>query len=405
MDRNATLPGGDSQASYIFALWNLVIRPPRSTYNPTQLGPTEFEVHGIRASRRDVRLRTQRGSWLECSHFVPRQERRSALQRWPVVIYLHGNASSRLEACALVSQLIAQRISLFCFDAAGCGLSEGDYISLGWYERDDLAAVIAHLRQSPFCGPIGIWGRSMGAVTALLHADRDPSLGAICLDSPFASLRQLAEELARSDRVLFPVPAWLVGAVLSVIRIRVKTLAGFDINDLVPVHHASRSYIPALFMHAQGDTFVKPQHSQQIYDLYGGDKQFITINGDHNSLRGPEIIGHAVNFFCHSFRLDEIDLTLPSQNLINRFSVAQEPEGLRRSRYVARKNSGSDSEGGSYTLRARSSEDEKTAVGEGGSFTARDDASEVAKAAVGGGGSPTARAHAAGVAKAAVGGG
>jgi hypothetical protein len=38
----------------------------------------------------------------------------------------------------------------------------------------------------------------MGAVTALMHADRDPSIAGLVLDSPFTSLRTLAEELAKT---------------------------------------------------------------------------------------------------------------------------------------------------------------------------------------------------------------
>lgn len=37
----------------------------------------------------------------------------------------------------------------------------------------------------------------MGAVAALMHADRDPSVAGLVLDSPFSSLRKLAEDLCR----------------------------------------------------------------------------------------------------------------------------------------------------------------------------------------------------------------
>jgi len=30
----------------------------------------------------------------------------------------------------------------------GCGLSDGDYISLGWYEKDDVDLVVNYLRNS-----------------------------------------------------------------------------------------------------------------------------------------------------------------------------------------------------------------------------------------------------------------
>jgi len=164
----------------------------------------------------------------------------------------------------------------------------------------------------------------MGAATALLHADRDPSIGAICADSPFASLRQLAEELAQSDRVLFPVPSWLVEAALALIRMRVQTLAGFDIEDLVPLDHARRSNVPVIFVHAKQDSFIHPGHSQQLYDAYyEGNKELITVDGDHNSERGEQVVSHVIAFFKRSLRLETVDMSVPSHILDLEFAVPQ----------------------------------------------------------------------------------
>lgn len=49
-------------------------------------------------------------------------------------------------------------------------------------------------------GAIALWGRSMGAATALLHGDRDMSIAALVLDSAFADLTQLAEEMVERGR-------------------------------------------------------------------------------------------------------------------------------------------------------------------------------------------------------------
>ena len=37
----------------------------------------------------------------------------------------------------------------------------------------------------------------MGAITSIMHADRDPSIAGMIIDSPFSSLRKVAEELAK----------------------------------------------------------------------------------------------------------------------------------------------------------------------------------------------------------------
>jgi pimeloyl-ACP methyl ester carboxylesterase len=64
-----------------------------------------------------------------------------------------------------------------CFDFAGCGLSSGEYVSLGHYEKDDLTTIVAHLRSKDLVTRIALWGRSMGAVTSVMYGATDPSIG------------------------------------------------------------------------------------------------------------------------------------------------------------------------------------------------------------------------------------
>ena len=42
----------------------------------------------------------------------------------------------------------------------------------------------------------------MGAVTSLMHADRDPSIAGLVLDSPFSNLKVLSEDLAKQHTPL-----------------------------------------------------------------------------------------------------------------------------------------------------------------------------------------------------------
>lgn len=68
----------------------------------------------------------------------------------------------------MVSTLLPD-ICVFTFDFAGSGLSEGEFVSLGWYERDDLETVVSFLRDTNSVSTIGLWGRSMGAVTSIMY--------------------------------------------------------------------------------------------------------------------------------------------------------------------------------------------------------------------------------------------
>lgn len=101
----------------------------------------------------------------------------------------------------------------------------------------------------------------MGAATALLHGERDPSIACMVLDSAFADLNMLAQEMVEKGRQhgLY-APGFVVGIAIRFIRSSVQKLASFDINDLSPIRHADKCFIPALFVAAEGDEFVPPHH-------------------------------------------------------------------------------------------------------------------------------------------------
>lgn len=221
----------------------------------------------------------------------------------PCVIYMHGNSSCRLEALELVDYFLSANITLFCFDFPGCGLSEGEFISLGWYERDDVDLIVNFLREARNVSTIGLWGRSMGAVTALLHGDRDPSIAGMVLDSPFSNLRTLCDELATSHT---KVPKFLVGAAMSFVKKTIQKKAGFDLNKLTPITHVKECFIPALFATGEQDDFIKPHHCEELHEAYAGDKNLIKFEGDHNSSRPDFFNNSAVIFFTNTLQVNQL---------------------------------------------------------------------------------------------------
>lgn len=170
-------------------LWKAIIRPPRAKYDIEDLGTKKILIGKRVVIREDMELKNSRDLNLQCSWW--KIESRPTQPR-PVVIYLHGNSSCRVEATEHLKQLVELGVNLFSFDFAGCGKSDGEYISLGYFESEDVKLVVDYLRKQQEVSLIGLWGRSMGAVSTLMHADRDPGLACIVLDSPFCSLKELA---------------------------------------------------------------------------------------------------------------------------------------------------------------------------------------------------------------------
>jgi len=289
-------------------LVNAIIRPPRADYKEEAMGPPAFVFCGRRFTRTDFALKTKRGLALQCSHWEPVER---ASDRIPVVIYMHGNSSARVEVIPQLSYLLSLGLAVFSFDFAGSGKSDGEYVSLGYYEREDLMCVIAHLRATNVVSTIALWGRSMGAATALMHGDRDPSIACMILDSPFSDLTQLAEEMVEKGREQgINVPGFVVSVAIRMIRGSVKKQAGVDIKNISPINHADKCFIPALFVAGEHDDFINKKHSEAIHARYAGDKNLIVVEGDHNSPR-PKFMFDSVSIFLQTC------LQIPQQWALN----------------------------------------------------------------------------------------
>lgn len=304
-------------------LCKLVIRPQRCSYDPSvSLGPKIFQLGSNVYERTDFELINPRGFKLKCSHYQPTDRQRKAI-RLPCVIYCHGNCGSRCDALDAVQMLLPYNITVLAFDFSGSGLSEGDYVSLGFYEKQDVSTLVEYLwSEKGRVSRIGLWGRSMGAATSLMYASVDHSIAGIVLDSPFSALETVMVDLVKGYQKWIPEMAIKLGT--KAMRTSIKNKAGFDIWKLSPIEAAKHCFVPALFAHAEGDNFIKISHSEQIHATYGGDKNFIRFEGDHNSER-PDFFFDSVCIFFYNLLVANDPIlgaqTIPKGSVAKRLGV------------------------------------------------------------------------------------
>eukprot|EP00008_Paramoeba_atlantica_P013909 CAMPEP_0201475458 /NCGR_PEP_ID=MMETSP0151_2-20130828/886_1 /ASSEMBLY_ACC=CAM_ASM_000257 /TAXON_ID=200890 /ORGANISM="Paramoeba atlantica, Strain 621/1 / CCAP 1560/9" /LENGTH=366 /DNA_ID=CAMNT_0047855559 /DNA_START=192 /DNA_END=1292 /DNA_ORIENTATION=- len=277
-------------------LCDAIIRPPRAEYDISNMGAPKFRLGNKRFERNDFVLTNKRGLQLQCSWYQPTKESRPR-KDLPCLVYLHGNAGCRLDAQRLLRLILPYDITLFTFDFSGCGLSEGEFISLGLYEKDDVETVIEYLRHSDSVSRIALWGRSMGAATAIMFGSSDPSIAGMVLDSPFSNLNKVATELVEVNQI--KLPKIVISGALKLIKKRIQERAGFDIEKLNPIDSADSCFIPALFVHGKDDNFILPHHSNDIQKKYGGESNLIQVEGDHNSER-PSFCIDSITIFLHN---------------------------------------------------------------------------------------------------------
>jgi alpha-beta hydrolase superfamily lysophospholipase len=78
----------------------------------------------------------------------------------------------------MVESILSLGLNLCIFDFAGYGNSEGETVSLGCREIWDIECIIQHLREHYNQYQFILWGRSMGAVAALLYLSTKAMLAA-----------------------------------------------------------------------------------------------------------------------------------------------------------------------------------------------------------------------------------
>eukprot|EP00441_Pelagodinium_beii_P046906 CAMPEP_0197621904 /NCGR_PEP_ID=MMETSP1338-20131121/2330_1 /TAXON_ID=43686 ORGANISM="Pelagodinium beii, Strain RCC1491" /NCGR_SAMPLE_ID=MMETSP1338 /ASSEMBLY_ACC=CAM_ASM_000754 /LENGTH=485 /DNA_ID=CAMNT_0043191479 /DNA_START=65 /DNA_END=1519 /DNA_ORIENTATION=+ len=291
--------------------WRLICRPPRSKYSSVHLGPSRLRVmlpHADQPGKRrlshpfhrqDLTLRNPRGHILECCHFQPVSN--ATEKKLPCVIFCHGSSSCRVDAFQVMPWLLQYNMTLFCFDFAGSGNSEGEYVTLGRHEEEDILTVMNYLLSEASVSSIGLWGKSMGAVAALFRTSKDRRVDACVLDSPFSDFRGVVLETCARSQLQW-VPTQAVDFGLSIIAKDVEQRVGVDPRELQPILDAPNCLCSAFFGCAEEDTLVPPSQVRALQEAWGGPSQIMVFEGDHNTERPANFLEKASQFMWETLK-------------------------------------------------------------------------------------------------------
>ena len=276
-------------------LWKAIIRPPRDDYEEEELGSPIFTIDKRIYVRKDFELLNFQGYLIKVSMIEP-EIRERPQEIMPCVIYLHANASSRIEGLHIRRFLLKRNINLCVFDFQGSGMSEGDYISLGYHEKYQVKNIVDFVEKYPGVGKIGLWGRSMGAATSLIYTAMDKRICATVADSPFGDFRKLAKEMVLNQ---VKVPGFLVEGAISIIGKSCKNRNGMDINEIKAIEAVKKCDVPVIFIHARDDELVPYHHSEDLLNNYHGkNKELKSVNGGHNGRRPTALMEYVGDFFA-----------------------------------------------------------------------------------------------------------
>ena len=177
---------------------DMVIRPPRSTYPEPNIGKVYQNQWGDKVYDIDsFWVPNAKGQKMSCSFISPHKKEDWTGEEMPCVIYMHGNAGNKTEGFEYAEKILKMGFNLCVFDFSGCGNSEGDLVTLGYKEKDDLNAIVLHIYANKKVSSIALWGRSMGGASSLLYVAENPgTVNCMVIDSSFNNLNDVVGSMA-----------------------------------------------------------------------------------------------------------------------------------------------------------------------------------------------------------------
>jgi pimeloyl-ACP methyl ester carboxylesterase len=188
--------------------------------------------------------------------------------RRPVVIFCAGLFGSMDGDTALLPAFYKAGFDVFQFDWRGHGISDGQRVSLGVHEVQDLTGAVDFLQARGF-KRIGLLGFSMGAGVALRAAAQDSRIACVVADGPNRHLLHVIQGAFR-DKVGLPLRpfAWLV---VKLIELR---LGGVSLNRASPLPVVGQiAPHSVLFIHGGNDPFVPPADQEALFNACGDPKE------------------------------------------------------------------------------------------------------------------------------------
>lgn len=283
-------------------LWKYLIQPEKVKFNKDRLGYDLFTVENKHTFRRDddcvYNVHNER---IEYTHYTFQKSFFSYQQfcEDTCVVYLHSHGSNRAEGLHLLQTCGELSASLCLFDFGGSGYSDGKYTSLGIKEAGECKVIIDELKLRYGYRHFILWGRSMGAVTAIIYASECPeNLDFLVLDSPFSDLEELLKELVDKHFFLGEV---FIGFFLYLFGDEIKKRIGFDISALRPVEFCPRITTNLAFVIARNDTMVSQKNINDMYEACNSTRKYnILIEGTHSSTRTSEDINWILDCIMRS---------------------------------------------------------------------------------------------------------
>ena len=209
------------------------------------------------------------GRKLAATFFAPAQNG----HRWAILV--HGYGRDQRYARDYAEAYLEEGYNVLTPDLCASGESEGQYITMGVKESEEVALWAAKIKERDPEAEIVLHGVSMGAATVLLTAGRYdvPGLKAVIEDCGYTSAYEM---FANQLGVIFGLPEFPIMTCVDIVS-GMKT--GVKVSAAAPLQAMPNVKVPVMFIHGEADTLIPPAMMEKLYSVCNAPKTKLIVAG------------------------------------------------------------------------------------------------------------------------------
>ena len=190
------------------------------------------------------------------------------------MIMVHGYRGDGASIISPIKQMKKAGYNLLIPDLRGHGFSEGDYIGMGWDDREDIIQWIDYLLSKDPHASIILYGVSMGGATVMdVAGEKLPhQVKAIIEDCGYTSVWDIFKAHIDMNNIESEEALHMASLVT-------KIRAGYYLEDVRPIEQVKKSQTPMLFIHGAEDNFVPFSMVNELYNAATCPKEKLVIQG------------------------------------------------------------------------------------------------------------------------------
>lgn len=195
------------------------------------------------------------------------------------VVLCHGHLDNKEHMRFFINMFPHDNVLLFDFRAHG--ESDGELISIGCHEKEDVLAAVEFVKKDKNTKgkPIVGLGYSMGGAILLSAAAEIDDFKALILDSSFARLDQ---QISRAFVARTGMPRTLF---MDATKALFESLSECSIEQINPVEWIKNVTCPVLIIHSEDDNFVSVADAFTLYKAAHTKKElWIVQEADHGHI-------------------------------------------------------------------------------------------------------------------------